>query len=466
MSQSKLDSFPKFPRLANELQDLVWEWSIKDRPPAAHFAKLGHHLLVSRNPNGEKGSIWTYTMIEDLAWCEPPQELREIRPQPPELHIDVLLRTCKKSRHVAMRHRNSWGPEGTLQLYDPRDKGRANILDFSRDFDIKPPRVYRRWLHEEYMPPRIYDLPCRKVDNSRDLVILGPEWIGAAHELQTTLVQTHYEWSIPVQRVPYLALTYTTRFHEFLDSQLTLMTRFLRLRPDVLYILINPEEFDDDYTVLTTKFERNSVKRRRAALETPFPKRKGAEDLVARAPTRFWYGEREYYELTWDEMEYKMMTSERWRQLARAIDKARHLETDTCDGCHALDCNKRSYTFPAIWKVMSWKGPGQERPSENDKYSELEKTLEEHHDPKFDKSPENNEDPELDNSSENNEDPEPDNSSGNNGDVAPYANDNNIYITSMPYPDDWWLSQLPPTCLLDPWDHELDKSSENKKDSE
>ncbi|RSL60195.1 hypothetical protein CEP54_006905 [Fusarium duplospermum] len=450
MSQSKLVSFPKFPHLANELQDLVWEWSIKDRPPAAHFAQLGHHLLVSRLPNGEKGSFWTHTLIEDLSWCDPPRELKEICPEPPELHIDVLLRTCKKSRSVAMRHQKSWGPQGTLQLYDPRDKDRANTLDFSRDFTSLPLQI-GKWLHLEYLPPRLFDLPCRKLDNSRDLIILGPEWIGVAHEFQKALIQTHYEWQVPIQRVPYLALTYTTRFHEFLDSQLSLVTKFLRLRTEVLYILINPDEFDDDYTVLTTEVARDRVRGRREALETPFPKRRGAVDLVARAPTRFWYGKREYYELTWDEMEEKMMTSARWRQLAGAIDKARHAENDTCDGCNKLDCNKRSYTFPAIWKVMSWKDPEQYKSARSNKVSVSEKASEDFKDSEWYNAPEYNRGPEPYNSLENNTDSE--------------SEENHVHYTIelMPEEDDW-EDDYPNLLPVEPW--VLEPLSENEKDSE
>ncbi|KAM0430953.1 hypothetical protein ACHAPT_005587 [Fusarium lateritium] len=357
MSQSKLDTFPKFPYLANELQDLIWEWSLEDRPPAAHFGQLKTNTLKTRFANGETGSMWTQTMLEDLSWTHKPRDLAEICHQR-VTQISILLATCKRSRRVAIRYRRSWGPERTLQLYDPHDNGRLNKLDFSRDFTTS---IYN-WrptgsLHWKYMPPRLYNLACRKIDNSRDLVILGPEWIGMALEYQTTVIYDKPEWKLPVQRVPYLALTYTTRFHESLNSQLATVTSFRRFHTEVLYILINPDEFDDDHTAVTEEEVRNTLKARRKVLETPFPKRKGASSLVADAPDRFWYGPREYYALSWDEIEEKMMDSAPWRQLTDAIEKARETETDFCTGCRNPDCNKRAGTIPVIWKIMSWRDP-------------------------------------------------------------------------------------------------------------
>lgn len=70
MSQPKLVSFTKFPYLANELQDLIWEWSLKDRPPAAHFGQLGRHNsqpLAPQQVSGEgEGTFPRQEFIEDL----------------------------------------------------------------------------------------------------------------------------------------------------------------------------------------------------------------------------------------------------------------------------------------------------------------------------------------------------------------------------------------------------------------
>ncbi|KAJ3464159.1 hypothetical protein MRS44_008945 [Fusarium solani] len=353
MSLSKPVSFPKFPHLANELQELVWEWSLKDRHPAAHFAQLGSHKLKSRLPNGEVGSFWTMTSIEELVWSDPPRELAEMCPVR-ETQVDVLLRTCKQSRRVAIRHRESWGPKGTLQLYDPRDKSRADTWDMARDFRIPGPQMSDSGVHKKYLPPRLFDLPSRKVDNSRDLVILGPEWVGVGQEFQKGFFSTKPEWQLPVPRVPYLALTYNTR--ESLDSQLSLVAWILRLRAEVLYLLIKPDEFDnDDNTFVGADPARKIVKDRRKSLETPLKKRAGAENLVSEAPDSFWYGTREYYALSWDDLEEKMMNSKPWIQLCGAIEKARLMEKDFCTECFGTHCNSKAETFPAIWKVMSWR---------------------------------------------------------------------------------------------------------------
>ncbi|KAL2682773.1 hypothetical protein Neosp_007228 [[Neocosmospora] mangrovei] len=359
MSQSKLASFPKFPHLANELQDLVWEWSVKDRPGSAHFAQLGSQKLKSRRPDGDFVSFLTTTMIEELTWCKPPPELVELCPRR-ETHLDVLLQTCKQSRRIATRHRNLWGPEGTLQIYDPRDEDRAHTWDFARDFNRDPPQVNpsRGSYHFKFLPPRLFDLPSRHLDNSRDLVILGQEWIGVGKEFQQLTVFTKSDWRVPVPRVPYLALSYTTHFEESLDSQLAVITAFLRLRAEVLYILINPDELDGDDTVVDTDEARKKVKDRRRVLETPFPKRPGAENLVAAAPDSFWYGPREYYALSWDDLEEKMMGSARWRRFTSAIEKARQMKKSYCLECMDVDCETRAETYPAIWKVMSWRDHG------------------------------------------------------------------------------------------------------------
>ncbi|KAJ4321715.1 hypothetical protein N0V84_005148 [Fusarium piperis] len=355
MSLSKPVTFPKFLYLANEIQDLIWEWSLKDRPPGAHFAELGSHQFKSRLPNGEVASSLTATLIENLTWSRLPPEFVEVA-QRPETHLDILLRTCKQSRRAAIRHRKSWGPEGTLQLYDPHDERRENVLDLARDFGI-PKQPYPDCLHFEFKPPKLFDLPSFDVDTSRDLVILEHYWIGTTHGFQSSLARTRLEWMMPVPRIPYLALTYTTRFHEFLDRQLLLVAHLLRFRVEVLYLLINPDEFNDNRTAVKSKEERDMVKARRKALETPFPKREGAESLIARAPDNFWYGSREYYAFSWDDFEKKMMASAHWRKFGGAIEKARQMEKDCCDGtgCQDAYCNKRAETFPAIWKIMSWR---------------------------------------------------------------------------------------------------------------
>lgn len=351
MSLSKPVSFPKFTHLANEIQDLVWEWSLKGRHPAAYFAQVGSHKLKSRREDGSVGSFWTLTLIEELTWADPPRELAEKCPVP-ETQVDVLLRTCKQSRRIAIRHRDSLGPESMLQLYDPCDKSRADIWDMERDFRVTN-IMSTRCFELEYLPPRLFDLPHRKVDNSRDLVILGPEWIGAAHEFQKACFSTRSEWQLPVPRVPYLALTHDAS--QSLESQISLVTWFLRLRTEVLYFLIKPDEFDDDDTFVGTDPARKMVKDRRKALETPFMKRPGAKRLVAEAPDSFWYGKREYYALSWEDVEEKMMNSKFWRQLCGEIEKTRQLENNCCTGCFGQHCNRTTETFPAIWKVMTWR---------------------------------------------------------------------------------------------------------------
>lgn len=353
MSLSKPVSFPKFSHLANELQDLVWEWSLKDRHPAAHFAQLGTHTLNSRRPKGDVTSFCTLTMIEELVRSDPPRELAEMCPVH-ETQVDVLLRTCKQSRRIAIRHRKSWGPEGTLQLYDPRDKSRADTWDMARDSRIPIPAFSEKCFQIKYMPPRLFDLPSRKVDNSRDLVILGPEWIDVGQEYQKSFFLTKLEWQLPVPRVPYLAFPYTAC--ESIDSQLSVVGAFLRLRAGVLYILINPDEFDnDDNMFVAADPALKTVKDRRKALETPFKKRPGAESIVSEAPDSFWYGTREYYALSWDDIEEKMMNSKFWRQLTGGIEKARQVEDNCCTGCFGTSCNRTTETLPAIWKVMSWR---------------------------------------------------------------------------------------------------------------
>ncbi|UPL03387.1 hypothetical protein LCI18_014321 [Fusarium solani-melongenae] len=355
MSLSNPASFPKFPHLANELQDLVWEWSLKDCNPTAHFVQLGSHKLKSRPPEGAGSSVpfLTLTMIEELVWCDPPRELAEMYPGH-ETQVDILLRTCKQSRRIALRHRKSWGPKGTLQLYDPRDKSRADTWYMARDGRVTIPNFSAKCFQIKYMPPRIFDLPSRKVDNSRDLVILGPEWVGIGRHFQRSFVTTKPDWQLPVPRIPYLALTYNSR--ESIDSQLSVVSALFRLRPGVLYILINPNEFDnDDIAFAAANPALKTVKDRRKTLETPFKERPGAESLVSEAPDSFWYGTREYYALSWDDLEEKMMNSEFWRQLTEGIEKARQMENNCCRGCFGTSCNRTTETLPAIWKVMSWR---------------------------------------------------------------------------------------------------------------
>lgn len=206
--------------------------------------------------------------------------------------------------------------------------------------------------HMEFVAPRILDFRSRHLENSRDLVVLEHHWIAIVSHFNRQV-----EWKLPVPRVRYLALTYTTRFHESFDSQLLAAARLFRFRVEVLYILINPDEFDDDCIVARYEMERNKVKARRKVLETPFAKREGAESLIARAPDSFWYGPREYYAFTWDHFEEKMMGSQRWRKFSRAIEKARKMEKNCCTGCQNPRCERRADTYPAIWKIMSWRDP-------------------------------------------------------------------------------------------------------------
>ncbi|KAM5366844.1 hypothetical protein ACJZ2D_010296 [Fusarium nematophilum] len=363
MPSPQLHSFAKFPFLARELQDLIWQWAVEDRPPAAHFSYLLFESFMTPIANAQRRSLFRKTVLEVLVPAPPPPDL--VESPLPAIQFDILLQTCRSSRRIALRYRHGWEPERTLQLYKPDeseygdDDDRHSLLNDQRDYSASEPPLAPVSGAEEggrdspplnkhrfYLAPRMLDdLGCRLVDADRDLVILDNDWSSTTDEMRSALYRSRPEWGLPVQRARYLGLPWSpTSVSDAID-----LFAIRRFRAEVLYIIISPEDLRG------TGASRRPANPSRLGLEEPFLKREGAKRVLAEAPARFRYGKREYFTLSWDELDARAASSWHLRQLLFAVQRVRLGEDQTCDGCADPNCPKRVEGFPVAWKIMSWR---------------------------------------------------------------------------------------------------------------
>ncbi|KAJ3537643.1 hypothetical protein NM208_g6222 [Fusarium decemcellulare] len=350
MSSPERGAFDKFSELITELQDLIWKHSLEGQPPTAHFAKLNTEVFL---PPGCDMS--NKTVLECLSQDLQPLDLFRKSPFP-VTQYDILLQTCKGSRSAALRYSQSWGPERTIQLYQPDNTRRLADLDRLRDMSTPRGIIGPANRHAEFRPQAILDLPARVVDGSKDLIVLQENWGIATSKFRAHLMYGKLEWGLPIQHPRYLAVPCPPISPRGRGADVRNIKFLFRLRVEVLYILVHPDDYHPDVPGRNHEALRDVVKNRIERLQQPFLRRPGAADLLAQAPDRFWHGKREFYVLGWDEIEKRMLHSWVWRLLTASLEiHGRQPEQTVCDGCEDSDCQHREETYPVMWKIMTWK---------------------------------------------------------------------------------------------------------------
>lgn len=355
MSQIYTQSFPKFGHLPTEIQNLIWGLALES-PPAAHFADLDDVSFSkpTRAIEAPKGRRKWHTL----------EVLIKFGPRPTSItsgHSNtaphaLLLQTCRASRRVAFRLANAWGPGRALQLYAGE---RSTLHDIVSLIELKGcsaggdggERQNNRG-HGEYPLPETIDVPSLWVDGTQDFVIIPKGWEREAERLQCCIYD--FTWTIPIQRARYIGLEWPYSGRRVFESLACFL--FSRFRCDALYVILGPDELAGPPDV--HKMAPELAREQRQTLEQRF-KRPGVptEDLAAHIPDRFWRGKREFYVVSWEDIERRMVDSPCWDliDITAQILEIRKAEDDVCKGCQDIGCDLKPDMFPIAWRIMSWR---------------------------------------------------------------------------------------------------------------
>ncbi|KAF9873216.1 hypothetical protein CkaCkLH20_09379 [Colletotrichum karsti] len=355
--------FHCFPHLPTEIQDVIWDFAL-DSQRSAHYTTLEEIPLTKFIRKWSDVPRHYYRIV-------PMAEVLVSAPPPPELATGSAKMSCAlqhvnmAARRAVFRLQKIWGLDNTLQLYGANRTRRIDALnelvededifgDMWRDYlDETPPTDPNS--HGEYPAPRIVDVPSLLVDSTRDLVIVRNGWNGVALHMRVGHGIHHRSPHLPIQRARYVALEWPggpkgegTTLYLFL---------FLRFRPEVLYILISPDDLDEDSSALEPTASE-TARSQREFLEKPFLRPVvPVEDQISTVPEQFWYGKREFFVVSWEEVERRQVSrpSQALNDIIKEIFEARKWEEDLCLGCGDSGCENRHERLPAAWRIMSWR---------------------------------------------------------------------------------------------------------------
>lgn len=185
--------FPLFPRLPQEVQDLIWIQAAK-REPMAQFATMELDITIPQSLSRDDDHV-NYSRA------------------PPDNQEDALLRTCRRSRSIAKKERKQWTIAEPFDL----DKGKT--------------------------------LPALKIDGKHDLVLLTPGWSLALQHHLPVIQHVH-----PKLHLRFFGVCWSPRVGDWAQVgpwpqcksiRVLVGVAFQQLR--VFYILISPEDLQQVY---------------------------------------------------------------------------------------------------------------------------------------------------------------------------------------------------------------------------
>ncbi|KAL0933927.1 uncharacterized protein CTRU02_210726 [Colletotrichum truncatum] len=358
-AQPERETFHAFPRLPTEVQDLIWHFALEEQP-SAHFVTLEKVVLGKFGPTSSVPKRYQrlVPILEILTRAPPPAELATGEHETSTMSC-ALKQTSLAARKAAFRLQESWVAGQTLQLYGANRTARSDALNqLIADEDILG-GLWEKWRngnsidpnsHGEYPASFIVNVPSLLVDSTQDLIIVRYGWADVAGELRMGSDFRHWSPNLPIQKAPYIALEWPGGFQE---SNFNLGPfLFMRFRYEVLYVLVNPDDLKASVSLEPTTPE--TAREQREILEKPFVR--PIENQISTIPEKFWYGKREFFVISWEDVE-KRMISRPSRALHVIIKELLELrnEEDICPGCGDPGCEHRHENFPVAWRIMSWR---------------------------------------------------------------------------------------------------------------